>query len=160
MQLLERIVERIYGETDFARSFATSAGGIVGLVLYLLSDDPVIAAFSAIIAFPVARLGASAVYRRVSAKASRHEQEAEADRQFAKLTEAERIVVSTFVASESCVLTWGEMNRSSASSSGVESLSQRGLVNTSMTLDGMRETFVLDTAIFDAGVRASRRPAI
>lgn len=52
-------------------------------------------------------------------------------------------------------MTWGQFNRSKISSSAVETLIQRELLSTSVTADGMTETFVLDVCLFDAGVRRS-----
>jgi hypothetical protein len=54
--MFDRLAERLYSETDSARSIATSGAGIVGLIIYLLQRDWVIAAFSAVIVFPIARL--------------------------------------------------------------------------------------------------------
>jgi hypothetical protein len=42
------------------------------------------------------------------------------------------------------------MNNQPVSSAAIESLIQRELLWTSITADGMRETFALDTEIFDA----------
>lgn len=159
MKWVQDLAGRIYEEGDFARSLATSVGGAVALAVYLACDDPVIAIFSAVIAFPVAKLAAGSLHRKATAGATRQAREAEADHLYGQLTEEERGVISAFVGGGGCVMTWGEVNRSTAPSSGVESLSQRGLLHASVALDGMRETFTLDVVIFDAGVRASRRTA-
>jgi len=65
---IEKWAERVYAETDFGRSVATSIAGAIGLVVYLLFDDWVIAAFSSIISFPIIRLVSSGLHE----KATRH----------------------------------------------------------------------------------------
>ena len=64
--------------------------------------------------------------------------------------------MSVFVDSGGCVLTWTQMNNSCASQNGVESLIRRGLLSTSVTADGMRETFVLDPNLFGIGLNRAR----
>lgn len=140
---LDKWAERVYTETDFGRSVATSVAGAVGLVVYLFVDDWVIAAFSAIIAFPIARIVASGLHTRSSGRY--------AERVYEQLSDGEKDVVQGFVDAGGCVLTWGQVNKMSVPSASVESLIQRRLLWTSMTADGMRETFVLDDALFDVG---------
>ena len=153
MGTLDNWAERIYGETDFGRSIATSVAGIIGLVVYLAVHDWVISAFSAIIAFPVARLLSAGLYERAH-KATKQRVEREgAINSFRKLSEPERQVVSAFVQAGGSVLTWSQANSLSLPGPAIESLIQRGLITTSMTADGMRETFVLEPAVFDVGSR-------
>jgi len=59
---LDRWAERIYAERDFGRSIATSVAGVVGLLLYLNTRDWVVAAFAAVICFPIVRVLASAAH--------------------------------------------------------------------------------------------------
>lgn len=54
-----------------------------------------------------------------------------------------------FVTHGGSVMTWGQMNRLDDPEPGVESLARRGLLNTSVTMDGMRETFELDLTLFN-----------
>jgi len=56
VKAIEKWADRVYAETDFGRSVATSGAGVIGLLIYLSYNDWVIAAFSTIIAFPVIRL--------------------------------------------------------------------------------------------------------
>jgi len=46
---IEKWADRVYSETDFGRSVATSVAGVIGLAVYLIFGDWVIAAFSSII---------------------------------------------------------------------------------------------------------------
>ena len=55
-------VERIYHERDVGRGIATSVAGAVGLITYLYRDDWVVAAFVAVMVFPVGRILASAIH--------------------------------------------------------------------------------------------------
>ena len=69
---------------------------------------------------------------------------------FDQLGWEERAVIQAFVWHGGSVITWGECNRSpQLSTAGIESLINRNLVHTSVTADGMTETFALDTQLFD-----------
>lgn len=59
---LDRWIERIYSERDIGRGVATALAGAVGLPIYLYWDDWVIAAFAALIAFPIGRIAASTAH--------------------------------------------------------------------------------------------------
>jgi len=160
MSTIEKWADRVYAETDFGRGIATSLSGSLGLGVYLFFGDWVIAAFVAIIFFPIARLTASAIHARLSRNADRRAKRSDAQHTFNSLSDEERAVVSEFVSAGGCVITWSQMNKCLVSCSAIESLIQRDLLSTSMTADGMRETFVLDTAIFDAGVTHAKSSAV
>lgn len=151
MKALDKWAERIYAETDVGRSIATSVAGVVGLSVYLLSSDWVIAVFSAVIAFPLVRLIATGLHARVVRRAQGQMELEEAERIYARLSEHEKIVVQAFVQAGGSVLTWGQVNQLGLPGNGIESLIQREVAWTSTTADGMRETFALDSAIFDVG---------
>lgn len=152
MDNLDKWMERVYGETDFGRSIATSVAGSVGLIVYLVVDDWVISAFSAIIAFPIARLLSTWLYERARRAADRQLVHERATSAYAALSDQERQVVAAFAKAGGSVLTWSQVNALPLSGSAIESLLQRELLSTSMTADGMRETFVLDSAVFDAAL--------
>ncbi len=156
MNTIEKWAERVYAETDFGRSVATSLSGLLGLGVYLILADWVIAAFSTIIFFPVARLTATAIHTHVSRGLHRRTKMSDAAHVYDSLSDEEKIVVSTFVSAGGCVLTWGQMNKAPVSLSAIESLIQREVLSTSTTADGMRETFVLDPNIFDVGVSVKK----
>jgi hypothetical protein len=59
MTMIDKLTVRLYSETNSARSIATSGAGIVGLAIYLMQRDWVIAAFSAVIVFSIARLAST-----------------------------------------------------------------------------------------------------
>lgn len=64
-------------------------------------------------------------------------------------------MVQAFVRHGGVAITWQECNRSEQfSAAGIESLSNRGMLHPSVTQDGMTETFVLDTELFDYARRA------
>ena len=152
MSAIEKWADRVYTETDFGRGIATSLSGILGLGVYLFFGDGLIAAFSAIIFFPVARLTASDIHARLSRNADSRAKRSDALHTLNSLSDEERAVVSEFVSAGGCVLTWSQINKCPVSGSAIESLIQRELLSNSMTADGMRETFVLDTALFEGGV--------
>jgi len=152
---IEKWAERVYAENDFGRSVATSLSGLLGLVIYLTRRDWVIAAFASMIFFPVARLTASAIHTRLSRGADRRAKKNDAEHVYGSLSDGEKAVVSEFVSAGGCVLTWDQMNRSSVPRSAIESLIRRGILSTSVTADGDRETFDLDPQVFDVGVGLS-----
>ena len=106
-----------------------------------------VAGFSAIITFPIARLFAAWGFNSIYTTADRQKADDLASRTFAKLSDEELEVVSAFVTAGGCVLTWSQINRLDISGPAVESLMQRGIISTSMTAYAMHETFVL--ALFD-----------
>lgn len=160
MSAIEKWAERVYAETDVGRSIATSLSGVLGLGVYLYLGDWVIAAFVAIIFFPVARLAASGIHARLSRNASRRAKRSDAEYTFNSLSDEEKAVVFEFVSAGGCVLTWAQMNKCPVSGSAIESLIQRDVLSTSMTADGMRETFVLDAEVFDAGLSHAKSRAV
>lgn len=157
MSTIDKWIDRVYGETDFGRSVATSVAGIVGLVVYLMVGDWVISAFAAVIVFPLARLLASWLYEKGRrATKSRLEQQ-DALSAYERLSDQEQEVVQAFVEAGGSAMTWSHVNSLSLPGPAVESLMQRELLTASVTADLMRETFVLDSAVFDAAVSQARR---
>ena len=156
MNSINKWVERIYSESDFGRSVATSLSGVVGLVVYLIASDWVIAAFSTIISFPVIRLTAAGLHEKATRRSKRRIKREEAEHAYASLSDDEKEVVLAFVRAGGSVLTWSQVNRLPLQGPAIESLIQREVLWTSVTADGMTETFVLDSAIFDAGRERSQ----
>ena len=153
MEIPEKLIGRIYSENDFGRSLATSISGIVGLITYYFSNDWVISLLSIFISFPVIRVIVTRLNDKFKKPTQQKIRENEAMHIYKSLSKQEKEIVNVFVSSGSCVLTWSQINNSSIYSNGIESLIQRELMRTSMTADGMRETFVLDTAVFDVGAK-------
>ena len=147
----DRWVERVYTESDFGRSMATFAAGLVGLIVYLLKPDIAIAGFSALIVFPVVRVLASAAHSKAERLAKVKAQEDGLEKLYNRLSPDEKHVVSVFVRAGGSVMTWAQMNNSGAKSSAIGSLGERGLLRTSAAADGLTETFVLDQDLFDIG---------
>jgi len=156
MKVLDKWADRIYSETDVSRSVATSIAGVIGLCFYLWTSDWVIGAFAFLIAFPVVRLLADSRYERLKKASDRQQRQEQANSDYRSLSDEERAVVNAFVEKGGCVMTWGQINHCDLSLAAIESLVQRELLFTSVTADGMTETFVLDVNIFDAGVRQSQ----
>jgi uncharacterized membrane protein len=122
MSAIEKWADRVYAETDFGRGIATSLSGSLGLGVYIFFGDWVIAAFVAVIFFPVARLTASAFHARLSRNADHRAKRSDAQHTFNALSDEERAVVSEFVTAGGCVLTWHQMNKCPVSGSAIESL--------------------------------------
>lgn len=151
MQELNKWVDRVYAENDFGRSVSTSISGVVGLITYLFSEDWVLTALSLIIAFPIFRIISSGLHEKYQRKKHRDMAKEGLEQIYNRLSTEEKDVVRAFVKAGGCVLTWRKMNAEELTSAGVESLVQRELLTTSCTADGMNETFVLDSDIFDIG---------
>jgi len=152
MDTFNKWLECVYNETDFGRSIAMFLSGVVGLIVYLTTNDVVIAVFSAIIAFPISRILSAAWHEKFVRKKKRRLQSEQAKQIFEQLSEEEKAVIQAFVESGSCVLTWSQANRLPISSNAIESLIQREALWTSVTADGIRETFNLNTSLFNVGL--------
>ena len=153
MKSIEKWAERVYSENDFGRGMATSLSGVVGLSVYLFSDDWVISAFSTIITFPIFRIIASSFNERYKRKSLKSIDEENAKYSFSNLSEEELNVVRAFVDVGGSVLTWGQVNKLPIHSAAIESMIQRKLMWASVMADGMTETFALDTNVFNLGVK-------
>jgi len=151
---LDRWAERIYTERDFGRSVATSASGFVGLVVYLVIDDWVIAVFSAVIAFPIVRIISSAVHSAHTRKKLAVEDRQQAQELYEKLSEEEKSVLREFVKAGGSVMSWSHANRVNLHEPGVASLMQREILFSTMTPDGMREAFAVRVDMFDVAQNA------
>ena len=156
MNPIEKWADRVYAESDFGRSVATSLSGLVGLLIYLYTKDWVIAAFSTIIAFPVVRILSTGINEKRNRRKKRDLEREQAEYEFSRLSPEEREVLEAFVRAGGSVLTWTQMNQECVSSAGVESLIQRQVMWTSMTADGMTETFAIDPNIFDVASDETR----
>lgn len=151
METIEKWADRVYAETDFGRSVATSMTGIIGLAIYLSFHDWVISGFSTIIIFPIIRLFSTGLNEKIERRKKRAIKREEAEHMFNKLSEEEKKVILAFVKAGGSVLTWDNMNNQPVSYASIESLIQREVLWTSMTADGLHETFALDSAIYDIG---------
>ncbi|WP_112053513.1 hypothetical protein [Onishia taeanensis] len=149
MKSIEKWADRVYAENDFGRSLATSLSGLIGLVVYLLTNDWVIAAFSTIISFPIIRLVSTGINEKIERNKQRNISKEKSLNTYKKFSTEEKEVIASYVKSGGSVLTWGQMNNEAVSSAAVESLIQREVLWASMSADGMRETFALDSEIFD-----------
>ncbi len=149
MRAVEKWAERVYSETDFGRGIATSLSGIIGLIVYLYFQDWVIAVFSLIISFPVVRIVSSGLYEKITSYEKRKIEKEKVEHICNKLNKGEKEVIKAFIGAGGSVLTWSQMNNTSVSSASIESLIQREIMWTSVMADGVTESFVLDTNIFD-----------
>jgi len=154
--MIDKIVEKLYSETDSARSIATSGAGVVGLIIYLMQRDWVIAAFSAVMVFPIARLASARIYERFHRAEMRRTEREKAQDMYSQLSEHQKAVVQAFVQAGGSVLTWSHVNALNLRGPAIESLKNRQLLSVDVTADGSRETFVLNPTLFQAGVDKDR----
>ncbi|MBU0632425.1 hypothetical protein KKA17_07260 [bacterium] len=149
MQELNKWADRVYAENDFGRSISTSISGVVGLITYLFTKDWVLTILSLIIIFPIFRIISSGLHEKYQRNKQKNLKKEDVEQMYNRLSNEEKDVIRAFVNAGGCVLTWRQMNSEQVSSVGVESLIERELLRTSYTADSMRETFVLDSDIFD-----------
>ena len=146
----DRWAERIYNEADFGRNVAITVAGTAGLATYFYWNDLVVSAFATIIVFPVSKTLASALHSNLVQSRKRRHSKEPIKVLFESLGREEKEVVQAFVWHGSTSITWGEVNNSANfSSTGIDSLVNRGLVDLSTTADSVRETFVLDAQLFE-----------
>jgi len=155
----EKLITAIYAEEDLGRSVATAVAGVAGLVAYRLSSDWVVAFFSAVILFPLARVIATALHSRWKVRRSETTQALRAEAEFNMFSLQERQILEFFVRKGGCCVSWGEVNRSEFPfpRTALNSLMERGVVRTSVMEDGMTEAFALNVDTFDIAQKAFRR---
>lgn len=85
MKSIDKLLEKLYEETDVARSVATSLAGIAGLAVYLLTHDWVVALFSWLIVFPLARLIAATILTKRSRRIALRDADTEAEELYGRL---------------------------------------------------------------------------
>ena len=94
---LDRWAARIYDENDIGRGIATTLAGVGGLSTYLYWGDWVIAAFVAIIVFPVGRIATSAIHSRWDRSRESRKTKVQIAHLFESLGSEERATVQAFV---------------------------------------------------------------
>jgi len=97
MKTIEKWAERVYAENDFGRSIATSLSGAIGLVVYLITDDWVIAAFSTIISFPIIRIVSTGINEKVERQKKRKINKENALHIYKGLSDEEKEVINSYV---------------------------------------------------------------
>lgn len=147
-EFLEKLFGRVYSEKDFSINIAIFFSGISGLTCYLILPDYVLTLFSFVITFPVVKIISGGIYQRIITRKEETAAKKRLTEVYNSLTEKEKEVVMHFVNHGGTVITWGQMNKLDDPITGVESLAHRGLLSNSMTIDGMKETFELDLALF------------
>lgn len=146
-----KLITTLYTEQDFDRSVGTSVAGASGLLTYVFSGDWVLAVFAAVTVFPLSRLIARITHLRWEANARKLLEQREVEMQLAKFSAREREVLRFFVDSGGCCVSISLVNNSSRPfpRSALNSLMERGLVQTTWMEDGMSEGFSLDVDTFD-----------
>lgn len=147
-EFLGKLFDKVYAERDFSINVAIFVAGLAGMSCYLVLHDSVLTLFAFIISFPIVKIIAGGWHQRIMARKSKAAAEQQLAALYDSLTDSEKDVVQHFVAHGGAVMTWGQMNRLDDPQIGVESLARRGLLCTSVSVDGMRETFELDLTLF------------
>ena len=149
MKTMEKWLERIYIEKDLDKNIAISVSGTIGLLLYLYNNNVVIGLFLSIISFPIIRILSISIIKKVELKKDIRIYNERKQNLYKSLSENEKKVVKSFVKAGGFVMTWGQMNDQDLPFSAIESLCQRELLRTSVSADGIKETFVLNDELFD-----------
>lgn len=154
---IEKWAERIYLEEDFGKNVATTVTGLIGLCVYLASEDVPLAAFITIILFPLTRIVANVLRSKHVEKTKIKDQQAalEAlDQVVENLTDQERLVIHEFVKYKSSVISdkYLKMNSVYLPDGAVKSLMERGYLTEETFGPGMYD-LKLNIAIFEAGRR-------
>ncbi|MYG02776.1 MAG: hypothetical protein F4173_11035 [Acidobacteriia bacterium] len=143
-------IERVYEEEDFGRNIAIAAAGAAGLGAYLLQGDWVVAAFVAVIVFSIVKVAASSWHSDRKQSRERSDHTDRMNRLFEDLSPREQAVVRAFVSHGGCVVSWANATPSKGfDSTGIDSLIKRRLIYSSISVDGIRDTFELDAELFD-----------
>ena len=126
----DRWAERVYNESDFGKSIATTAAGTASLASYLYWHDWVVSVCIGIIVFPVGRILASAIHSHWAQSREKFYNRDQMKELFDSLGREEKDVVQAFVWHGSTSITWSQVNKSwNFPSSGIDSLVYRGLID-------------------------------
>ena len=141
---------RVYNESDFGRNIATASAGAAALASYFYWNDWVVAACVAAIVFPVGKILASAIHSRWDQLRREKQSKDQIKELFDNLGREEKDVIQAFVWHGGTTVRWAEVDKSPHfSSAGIDSLISRDLIHPSITADGARDTFVLDSQLFE-----------
>lgn len=141
---------RVYNERDFGRNIATASSAAGALASYLYWNDWVVAACAGAIVFPVGKILASAVRSRWAQLRKERLSKEQIKELFDNLGREEKDVIQAFVWHGGTTVRWAEVDKSPHfSSAGIDSLISRDLIHTGITADGARDTFVLDSQLFE-----------
>ena len=143
-ELLKRIVDA----SDPGWLISIGLAGVAWLSMYMAWEDWWGGALVAVITFAFARPLLSWWNEKREGKRTKDRVREE----FERLSREEKGVVQAFVWHGGSVMTWAECEQwPDCTRAGIESLMNRGRIHASVTADGMRETFVLDSELFDYG---------
>lgn len=154
---IDKWADRIYQEEDFGKNVSTSISGLLGLVVYLLTDDFALAAFITIITFPVVKIISNILRNRHLKKIETIEREnarMKMDDIVKNLTDQEKRVIHEFVKYKSSVMSdqYIKMNSIFLSDGAVKSLIERNFLTEQTCLSGGYD-LKLNIVIFEAGRR-------
>lgn len=154
---IDKWAERIYQEEDFGKNVSTTISGLLGLIVYLLTDDFALAALITIITFPVVKILSNILRNRHLKKREAIESEnarKEMDNIVRNLTNQERRVIHEFVKYKSSVMSdkYIKMNSVFLPDGAVKSLIERSFLTEQTFLSGSYD-LKLNVVIFEAGRR-------
>ena len=148
--------ERIYLEEDFGKNIATTISGLIGLSIYFYKSDFALAAFVAIILFPLIKIIAN-IFREKHIKNKESHFLIEAKKNIEKtvksFTDKERLVIHEFVKAKGSVLSskYIQLNKIYLPDIAVKSLVERSYITEENYGVSGEYDLKLDLAIFEAG---------
>jgi hypothetical protein len=153
---IDKWADRVYAEEDFGKNIAISFSGLIGLIIYLIKSDFALAAFIAIIIFPLVKM----LSRHIERKYAKNKKQSDVENKkkeiveiVKNLTDRERRVIHEFVKYKSAVISSNHlaMNSIHMPDGATKSLKERGYL--SIDSYGTPDEFdlILDLDIFEAG---------
>ncbi|WP_299769024.1 hypothetical protein [uncultured Pseudoteredinibacter sp.] len=153
---LDKWAGRIYEEEDFGKNIAISIAGIIGLTIYLIQSDFVLAAFITIIVFPPVKI----LLRHFESKYTKRREAERLDSQkkelvkvVENLTGQERRVIHEFVKYKSAVISneYLSVNSIHMPDGATKSLRERGYLKVESYGTPQDFDLKLNIEIFEAG---------
>ena len=140
---MQDLIKSIYNEKDTATLASCFVGAIFFLISYLLFRDIWVSSPMCVIGFTLAKIIVGHVL--IPHLQNKHKSHNELQK-LNKLSDSEKISISLFVENGSCSI---PVKMARNCMEGIYSLEARELLRTSMSPDGVSETFVLDERIFE-----------
>ncbi len=151
----EKWATRIYQEEDFGRSISTTTSGLIGLIVYLNSNDWVLSGFVLIIVFPLFRILASFLHHFFKNQFGTINEIKRIQKEFEKFSIEEKEVLKAFANAGGATLSLSLIKRQGIilHDAGVNSLFQRNILSHSVTADGISEALSIDLDVFNLALK-------
>lgn len=140
---LVKIIDRIYAEEDVSKNLSLSGGGIIALIVYVISQDVALAFLSLVISFPFFRVVIGSIERSYRAKKATTHKSLKYRSAFEKLSSTEREIVAEFLSHGASVLP-----QSILDNGGLDDAAVRSLINRGILREDIEQGLVMDPEFF------------